>query len=501
MAQKATRVRSRIRSPQIGRSALLSPSSRLCSALRQGSDWLNTDGANDEYPKKKRKASGKARAPGPDDNYQASVETDMDESDDTSRPLKNKGASTKGSVAHSRILRFGSSMDGSHATRVRGIESERTWFSSDVWWSFSLSARTRIRCGFVLDDKAAPGTALNPYQMRSRKNRELVALRNHSQGETPGLDRNGFPLASLFSTHFDASFWRLQPNLAAIDWRDGKVQGVQRGTVARAVQGQLVGITVPTKHRCSSCIQGNGPFESCRVVFLEDRTFAWGGACCCCAFVGCQDSCSNRFDLSDPASCDDQKPSTWIVDLFLDMSPEICGLDEPPKESPGDKRAQLVSPSPITFSRRKRTAMEFIDVDTPKRRSPAEPKTTFEKAIAKLKAEHDAEVREKKQNRTSAEQHSEAFGVLGSTKMVPETARGPKYDGNWYRSPLDASGVLGLQKMCSDEEKRHLRTAYRSLLGVNKRVESDIENFLKVLLDRGAVDFDWHPDEDTEESH
>lgn len=426
VVRKRPRVSSQIRSPQTGRSAHVSPVSRLSSTLKQGSDWLNTDGANDEYPKKKRKASGKARAPAPENDHQASVETDIDESDDTCRPLKNKGASTKRSGSQDPVMGHDGDMDGSHDTRVRGVQPESTWFSEDVWWSFSLSARTRIQSGFVLDDKAAPGTAMNPYQMRSRTNKEIVALGNHRQGETPGLDRNGFPLASLFSTYFDASFWRLQPNLAAIDWRDGKVRRIQRGTVARAAQGQLVGITVPTKHRCSSCIQGNGPFESCRVVYLEDQTFAWSGACCCCAFVGSQDSCSNRLDLSDPTTRYSQKLSPWIADLFLDMSPGMCGLDESPKEFPGDKRSPFGSPSPVTFSRRKSTATESIDVETPKRRSPAEPKTMFEKAIAKLKSEHDAEVREKKkQTRTSAEQHLEAFGVLGSTKWYRRARAGP----------------------------------------------------------------------------
>lgn len=506
MARKATRVKSRIRSSQIalGRwdlSARVSPDSRLSSTPKQGFDWLNTDGANDEYPKREWKASGKARAPGPEHHYQGSVETDIDESDDTPRPLKKKGASPKGSGSQDPGMSHDINMDGSHDTKVRGMEPEHLWFAWDVWWSFSLSARTRIRSGFVLDDKAALGTAMNPYRMRSRTNEELVALGKHKQGENLGLDRNGLPLASLFSSNLDASFWRLQPNLSAIDWRHGKVRRVQRGSVARAVQGQLVGITVPTNYRCSSCIQGNRPFESCRVVYLEDGTFAWKGACCCCAFVGTQDICSNRFDLSDPTSCDGQKLSPWVFDLFLDMSPGMCGLDESPMESPGDKHSPSGSPSSVTFSRRKRTAIEIIDVDSPKRRSPAEPKSLFEKAIAKLKAEHDAEMREKKtQTRTSAEQQLEVFGILGSTKMVPESTRGPKYDGNWYRSPMDASGVLELQKMCSDEEKRHLREAYRSLLGVSERVESDIENFLKVLLDRGAIDFDWNPDEDTEES-
>lgn len=58
--------------------------------------------------------------------------------------------------------------------------------------------------------------------------------------------------------------------------------------------GQLIGHEAPAGEACVPCARGNGPFDSCRIVFMLGSGFQWSLACACCQYSGAANKCSLR---------------------------------------------------------------------------------------------------------------------------------------------------------------------------------------------------------------
>lgn len=80
----------------------------------------------------------------------------------------------------------------------------------------SAKARRRFTARFALDISRPARTPLNPYNHRTRTDIEIAKLRALPVLKG-GLDENGFPYASLFSSPSELIAFRIAPNIDAID--------------------------------------------------------------------------------------------------------------------------------------------------------------------------------------------------------------------------------------------------------------------------------------------
>lgn len=112
-------------------------------------------------------------------------------------------------------------------------------------------------------------------------------------------NQDGIPLASSFQTPGDKEVISMALTLSRPDWKiDGSGQPIVKSIPAqwksRAVYQQCSGIPIPISLRCSGCVRGNGPFESCRVAFGPNGHIQSSGACMNCALNGAATSCQLR---------------------------------------------------------------------------------------------------------------------------------------------------------------------------------------------------------------
>lgn len=85
--------------------------------------------------------------------------------------------------------------------------------------------------------------------------------------------------------------------------------------------GQLIGHEAPAGEACVPCARGNGPFDSCRIVFLLGSGFQWSLACACSQYSGAANKCSPREFLPSPyLSVRQHRPRVHI--LFQGGAPD-----------------------------------------------------------------------------------------------------------------------------------------------------------------------------------
>lgn len=110
-----------------------------------------------------------------------------------------------------------------------------------------------------------------------------------------GLDATGFPILTRLSGSVTDQLWsRIDPQRDAADWRPNRTPRVSSLVNIRATLGQFVGHEAPDGEACDPCRKGNGPFNSCRVVFLDGAGFQWSLACACCQYSGAANKCTLR---------------------------------------------------------------------------------------------------------------------------------------------------------------------------------------------------------------
>lgn len=116
-----------------------------------------------------------------------------------------------------------------------------------------------------------------------------------------GVDVNGFPILARLSASATDQLWsRVDPQRPSLDWRVNKPPRVSSLVNARAALGQLIGHEAPSGAACVPCSRGNGPFVSCRIVFLPSSGFQWSLACACCQYSGAANKCSLLEFPSEP---------------------------------------------------------------------------------------------------------------------------------------------------------------------------------------------------------
>ena len=110
-----------------------------------------------------------------------------------------------------------------------------------------------------------------------------------------GVDAAGMPLFILLSKSSQDQLWyRVDPKRTGVDWRATKDCTVSSVTNVRAALGQMIGHEAPLGEACASCKKGNGPFSSCRIVFLAGLGFQWSLSCACCQWSSAANKCTLR---------------------------------------------------------------------------------------------------------------------------------------------------------------------------------------------------------------
>ncbi|KAJ5173311.1 hypothetical protein N7492_005904 [Penicillium capsulatum] len=123
---------------------------------------------------------------------------------------------------------------------------------------------------------------------------ESTAKANRKRTLPEGLDEALNPLPYFYDGETDKLLFSIPPQ-RDLDWQDGRAKGISSSTKFRAAVGQRFGLSAPNENeRCEGCIQGVGPFKSCRVVLLDQPWFLFLGACMCCAFNHNGALCSYR---------------------------------------------------------------------------------------------------------------------------------------------------------------------------------------------------------------
>ncbi|KAJ5700122.1 hypothetical protein N7536_003135 [Penicillium majusculum] len=291
-----------------------------------------------------------------------------------------------------------------------------------------------------------------------------------------GLDVNGFPILARLSASATDQLWsRVDPQRPSLDWRVNKPPRVSSLVNARAALGQLIGHEAPSGAACVPCSRGNGPFDSCRIVFLPSSGFQWSLACACCQYSGAANKCSLR------ASGDSSDTPRWVYRLVSLFQPNSILLKHPNLARHEAARQAAIKakagvPAPAVTSGDDKSKGKAKAVAGPS--TPGKKRAAGESSAEKEKAGK----RQKKKKKTK-----ETPEPPGRVDATPRS--GPVFDSVLYQTPLDWPMVYRA------ENEHWFMDVFERLREVRARTSHDYDAMRAVAISKGW----WSQEDETSE--
>lgn len=251
----------------------------------------------------------------------------------------------------------------------------------------------------------------------------------------------------------------MHPERTELDWLGGQPRALKSTPSRRAAQAQLCGVQGPQAEACHSCLGGKGPFQNCRISFVEGHV-QWSWACINCVFRSNSRGCSFRAFF--PSHLTPQA-------ILMDQTGPDRSLNVP--SWVGDAVAQHEPyNNMLSVYRAGKEVTQLLSLPDVKNQGPAEATAT-------------ADGRSQKRDDASAS----ATHVSGRLKNG-----GLSFNDTWYRSPLEDPNVYQMEK----NKKEFVLATYYDVAQILERVKEDHQRMKVALIDKGFLAPSDDEDED-----